>query len=217
MRVDALVGTDFSVCRLTARGVAVTIPEPGPIVGKLDELVSPAPEPENAVLTDETRVVRWTGPLFALFSLALLPWTIYIAGSLPAQQVSANYDAAWAGFDVLLALALASTAYFALRRSRYLATAASATATMLVVDAWFDVLTTPGVQRIESIVLAAFVELPLAAVCIWLSWHTQQLEEQRIVLLMRRGPRGAVTPSRAASAAASSPAEPAPSVGGSVA
>jgi hypothetical protein len=46
--------------------------------------------------------VRWTGPLFALFSLALLPWTIYIAGSLPAQQVSANYDAAWAGFDVLL-------------------------------------------------------------------------------------------------------------------
>jgi hypothetical protein len=42
------------------------------------------------------------------------------------------------------------------------------------------------VQRIEAILLAAFVELPLAAVCIWLSWHTQQLEERRIVLLMRR-------------------------------
>ena len=41
-------------------------------------------------------------------------------------------------------------------------------------------------RRIESILLAAFVELPLAAVCIWLSWHTQQLDEQRIVLLMRR-------------------------------
>jgi hypothetical protein len=57
---------------------------------------------------------------------------------------------------------------------------------MLVVDAWFDVLTTPGVQRIESIALAAFVEMPLASVCIWLSWHAQQLEERRIVLLMRR-------------------------------
>jgi hypothetical protein len=34
--------------------------------------------------------------------------------------------------------------------------------------------------------LAAFVELPLASVCIWLSWHAQQLEERRIVLLMRR-------------------------------
>jgi hypothetical protein len=65
--------------------------------------------------------------------------------------------------------------------------AATAAATLLVmVDAWFDVLTTPGVQRIESIALAAFVELPLASVCIWLSWYAQQLEERRIVLLMRR-------------------------------
>jgi hypothetical protein len=47
-------------------------------------------------------------------------------------------------------------------------------------------MTTPGAQRIESIGLAAFVELPLAAVCIWLSWHTQHLEERRIVLLMHR-------------------------------
>ena len=164
----------------------MTIPDPDQIVSKIDAMVTPAPEPENAVLTDESRVVRWTGPLFALFSLVLVPWTIYIAGSLSSEQVSTNYDTAWAGFDVLLALTLASTAYFALRRSRYLATAATATATLLVVDAWFDVLTTPGVQRIESMLLAAFVELPLAAVCIWLSWHTQELEERRIVLLMRR-------------------------------
>jgi hypothetical protein len=46
--------------------------------------------------------------------------------------VSPHYDAAWAGFDVMLVVALASTGYFALRRSRYLATAA--TATLLVVD-----------------------------------------------------------------------------------
>jgi hypothetical protein len=166
--------------------VVVIIPDLDKVINKINAIVTPAPEPENAVLTDETRVVRWTGPLFALFSLVLIPWTIYLAGSLPSEQVSTNYDAAWTGFDVLLALTLVSTAYFALRRSRYLATAATATATLLVVDAWFDVLTTPGVQRIESILLAAFVELPLAAVCIWLSWHAQQLEERRIVLLMRR-------------------------------
>jgi hypothetical protein len=138
------------------------------------------------VLADEIRVVRWIGRLFALFSLLLLPWTAYLARSLPAQQISTHYDAAWAGFDVLLALALAGTAYFALRRPRYLALAASATATLLIVDAWFDVLTTPGVRRIESVLLAVLVELPLAAVCIWLSWHAQDLLERRIVLLMRR-------------------------------
>jgi hypothetical protein len=168
----------------------VTVPGPDEIIGKIDAMVDPALEPENAVLADDARVVRWTGPFFALFSLILLPWTIYLAGSLPARQVSTNYGAAWAGFDVLLMLTLASTGYFALRRSRYLATAASAAAALLVVDAWFDVLTTPAGQRIESIGLAAFVELPLAAVCIWLSWHTQQLEERRIVLLLRRSRGG---------------------------
>ena len=61
------------------------------------------------------------------------------------------------------------------------------TATLLVVDAWFDVLTTPAAQRTEAIALAgAVVELPLAAVCIWLSWHTQQLAERRITILLRR-------------------------------
>jgi hypothetical protein len=58
----------------------------------------------------------------------------------------------------------AVTAYFALRRSRYLSTASAATATLLVVDAWFDVMTTPGAQRIKSILFCAFIELPLAAV-----------------------------------------------------
>lgn len=141
------------------------------------------------MIADDIRVVRWIGRLFALFSVLLVPWTVYLAGSLPSRQVATNYDAAWAGFDVLLALALAATAYFAFRRPGYLALAAAATATLLLVDAWFDVLTTPGVQRIESILLAALVELPLAAVCVWLSWHAQQLEERRIVLLMRRRER----------------------------
>lgn len=144
----------------------------------------------NAKLTDETRALAWIGVPFALFSLILIPWTVYLAGSLPSEQVSTHYDAAWAGFDVMLALALAATACFALRRPSYLPTAAGATATLLVVDAWFDVLTTPGVQRIESILLAVFVELPLAAFCVWLSWHTQQLEERRIAMLLRgRGAR----------------------------
>ncbi len=166
------------------------IPEPDDLVTRLDTLVEPADEPENAVLTDDTRLVRWAGPVFALFSVILLPWTAYIAVSLPARQLSANYDVAWAGFDVMLLGALATTAYFALRRSRYLSTAATATATLLVVDSWFDVMTTPAHQRLPSILLAIAVELPLAAVCLWLSHHTQQLAEHRIVLLQRRHGRG---------------------------
>jgi type IV secretory pathway component VirB8 len=161
------------------------------VAHQLDELVEPAREPENAVLTDNARVVRWAGPVFVVFSLILLPWIVYLAYSLPSRQVSADYDVAWAGFDVMLVLALAGTGYFALRRSRYLATAAAATATLLVVDAWFDVMTTLPGQRLEPVALAVLVELPLASVCVWLSFHTQQLAERRLVLLLRRRPKTA--------------------------
>jgi hypothetical protein len=162
-------------------------PDPEDMIAKVDRLVTPAPEPENTVLTDDARIVRWTGPLFALFSVILLPWIAYIGVTLPARQLSPNYDIAWAGFDVMLLITLASTAYCALRRSRYLSTAAAATAALLIVDAWFDVVTTPSDQRLESIVLCVAVELPLAAVCLWLSYHTHQIAERRILLLQRRG------------------------------
>jgi hypothetical protein len=166
------------------RGSGAGAPED--LVDRLDALIPPAPEPENAVLTDDTRAVRWAGPLFALFALVMVPWTVYIGESLPRRQLSPHYDASWAGFDVMLLAALAATAFFALRRSRYLSMAATATAVLLVVDAWFDLMTTPSGQIVQSIVLAAVVELPLAAVCVWLGLHTQELTERRIVLLMRR-------------------------------
>jgi hypothetical protein len=169
------------------RGSGAGAPED--LVDRLDALVAPAPEPENAVLTDDTRAVRWAGPLFALFALIMVPWTVYIGESLPRRQLSPHYDASWAGFDVMLLATLAATAFFALRRSRYLSMVATATAVLLVVDAWFDLMTTPSGQLAQSIVLAAVVELPLAAVCIWLSLHTQELTERRIVLLMRRRDR----------------------------
>ena len=164
------------------------------MANKADGLIPPAREPENAVLADNARIVRWAGPAFILFSLILLPWTIYLGYSLPSRQVSPHYDAAWVGFDVMLMVALASTGYFALRRSRYMATAATAAATLLVVDAWFDVMTSPPGQRLESIALAVLIELPLASLCVWLSHHTQQLAEWRIVLLRRNPKRAAQGP-----------------------
>jgi hypothetical protein len=119
----------------------------------------------------------------------MLPWIVYLAYTLPSRQVSPDNDIAWAGFDVMLLAGLASTGYFALRRSRYLATASIATATLLVVDAWFDIMTSPGGQRVVAVALAVLVELPLAAVCAWLSYHTQHLAERRMVLLLRRTPK----------------------------
>jgi hypothetical protein len=135
---------------------------------------------------DEREVSRWVAPVFLLCSVVLIPWIVYLGLSLPERQVSHHYDAAWVGFDVFELIALSATGYFALRRSRYLALAAASAATLLVVDAWFDILTSPRHQMLESIVLAVVIELPLAGVCAWLSFHTERLAERTISVVPSR-------------------------------
>ena len=125
-------------------------------------------------------------PVFICCSVVLIPWVVYLGFSLPARQVSHHYDAAWVGFDVFELIALGATGYLALRRSRYLALAAASAATLLVCDAWFDVLTSSRHEMLESVVLAAVIELPLAVVCAWLSYHTEHLADRRISVVRAR-------------------------------
>jgi hypothetical protein len=128
----------------------------------------------------EFEVSRRVAPVFILCSVVLIPWIVYLGFSLPARETSHHYDAAWVGFDVFELIALGATGFLALRRSRYLSLAAASAATLLVCDAWFDVLTSPRRQMIESLILALVIELPLAGVCAWLSYHTERLAERRI-------------------------------------
>jgi hypothetical protein len=149
----------------------------------------PARASQEVVLPDRSFVTRLAGPAFALFAVILVPWIAYLAITLPSRQLSPHYAAAWTGFDVLECIALGTTAYFAARRSLYLSTAATATAVLLIVDAWFDCMTAPARQLLGAILLSVFAELPLAAVCLWLSHHTIAIAERQIVLLRWRSGR----------------------------
>jgi hypothetical protein len=132
------------------------------------------------VLDEPAEVSRWVAPAFIFCSLVLIPWIVYLGFSLPSRQVSPHYAAAWVGFDVFELIALAATGFLALRRSRYLALASASAATLLICDAWFDILTSPRHQVLQSVVLAVVIELPLASVCAWLSYHTERLADRRI-------------------------------------
>lgn len=159
------------------------------VVDRVDGSVPMADELGNAVLTDDRRLARFTGPLFALLSLLLLPWIVFIAVALPSRQLSPNYDFAWAGFDVFLFTGLATTGFFAMRRSLWLPIAATATATMLIIDVWFDVLTShSGRDLALAIAFGVLVELPLSALCWVIAHRGQRLSEERIeALLAQRG------------------------------
>ena len=108
--------------------------------------------------------------LFAAAALVLVPWVVFLARDLPSDHRSAHWDVAWAGFDVALALLLVGVATAAWRRSPWLEGAATAAATLLFVDAWFDVLTSSTrVELFVAIAEAVFVELPLALLCLLLA------------------------------------------------
>ena len=158
--------------------------------GRVDELVPVSDEVGNRVLTDNARLVRWAAPLFLGCAVILVPWIVIAAITLPSRQLSQNYDVAWAGYDVGLLIGLVWTAVSALRRSSRLTIAAAATGALLVADAWFDVLTSAGGWDLaEPVAMSAFAELPLATLCFWLAFHSQEGAERRLVLLAGRGRR----------------------------
>lgn len=108
-------------------------------------------------------------PALAAAALFLVPWAFWLARTLPATHASRHWALAWAGFDGALALALAVTALSAIRHSSWLVAAASATGTLLLVDAWFDVLTARGGSELAvAVAEAVLVELPLAALSFWI-------------------------------------------------
>lgn len=111
---------------------------------------------------DREREVR----LLSGCALLLLPWIVVIAMTLPAHAVARNWSTAWAGFDVLLALMLAGTAWLRRTGDPRVGALAGASAAMLVVDAWFDTSTAAvGADLALAWCSALFVELPLAVIC----------------------------------------------------
>lgn len=105
----------------------------------------------------------WVGVIYGILAIITVPWTLYLAINLPQRHLSTHWDIAWVGLDATLGLALAATAWLAIKKSRLLIIAATITATMLIVDAWFDIMTARlGQQLVESIASALLVELPLA-------------------------------------------------------
>ena len=139
----------------------------------------------SAAVTDPGgwRPPRWVVPLFALAALFLVPWVLVLLDVLPSKHPAVHWDIAWAGFDVALALLLLSVALAAWRRSPWLEGAATATAALLFVDAWFDVLTSStGTELAVALSEAVVVEIPLAVICLLLARGA----ERRVLALTRR-------------------------------
>jgi hypothetical protein len=147
--------------------------------GSDETAAPPAPAPTAVVAASDLAPPSsrptgwWVAPLYLAMSLILLPWTVVLLTTLPDRAVSQNYRLAWVGFDVLLLLSMIRTAWLAWRRSPFVVNVASATATLLVVDAWFDVTTAPAHELVQACLLALLVELPLAVLSLLIAGRAQ--------------------------------------------
>ena len=95
--------------------------------------------------------------------------------TLPGTVSARHWSTAWIGLDVLETTGLAITGWLVLRRDARVAMTASATAALLVADAWFDMATArPQLDYLEAMLLALVIELPLAAACVVLAYSAQR-------------------------------------------
>jgi hypothetical protein len=129
---------------------------------------------------------RWITPLLSLTAAGLLPWTLWLTFTLPSRHVTEHYDVAWVVFDCALFVAFAATAWCAVKALQWLVPLAAVTGTMLVCDAWFDVMTSIGSgDATEAVLEAVFAELPLAFLCAFIVYDVE-----RFLQTTRRRTRG---------------------------
>lgn len=113
---------------------------------------------------------RYLGWALTGAGVAMIPWLFVLASELPAQATAVHWNTVWVGLDSLEALGLASTGMLLRRQDSRAGLTAAATAALLAMDAWFDVLTSaPGADRAVAVAMAAGAELPLAVLCGYLA------------------------------------------------
>jgi len=127
------------------------------------------------MVTNSELAIQRLALALIVIAIALVPWTLWLTWSLPAQHVARHWRTAWVGYDVALALLLLATGVAGIRRSPQIVVAAAAAATLLLADAWFDVVTAArGGELVESVLEAVFAEIPLALVCLWIAYDAER-------------------------------------------
>ncbi|HUC56471.1 MAG TPA: hypothetical protein VMA95_03660 [Streptosporangiaceae bacterium] len=99
--------------------------------------------------------------------IVLAAWIGYLVVSLPAFYRAGSWRGAWVGFDVAELAAFAATGWAAWKRRQILIICLIVLATLLLCDAWFDVvLDARTAGFISSLVSALLVEVPVAVIAI---------------------------------------------------
>src|ERR1700722_4984685 len=108
-----------------------------------------------------------------LFAAGLIPWIIYLGLTLPHRYEAKNWSLLWIGFDIVECLVLSVFAWLTWKHRRLRLGAAVVAGTLLLADAWFDVISSWGNSDSRTtIALALLVELPVAIFLFWPAYRS---------------------------------------------
>jgi hypothetical protein len=97
----------------------------------------------------------------------LAGWIGYLVVSLPAFYRAGSWRGAWVGFDIAELAAFAATGWAAWKRRQILIICLIVLATLLLCDAWFDVVLDARTSGFAgSLISALAVEVPIAVIAV---------------------------------------------------
>jgi hypothetical protein len=111
---------------------------------------------------------RWAVALPLAASLAMVPWILGLAASLPDRYVTNHWNVTWVGFDILELVSFAVTSWTAWRRCPAAPAATVVSVTLLACDAWFNMTTISTTADLIAGVVTAAAGLPYAVALLYL-------------------------------------------------
>ena len=101
--------------------------------------------------------------LLVLAAFVLIGWIVYLLRALPDSYRATHWNVAWVGYDFAMTATLLTTSWALWKQRQVAIPGAMVSATFLIIDSWFDVVTSnPGWDQKVALVSALLIELPAA-------------------------------------------------------
>jgi hypothetical protein len=114
--------------------------------------------------------------------ILLAAWIGYLAVSLPAFYRAGSWRGAWVGFDIAELLMFAVTGWAAWKRRQILIICLIVLATLLLCDAWFDVVLDARTSGfVSSLVSALAIEVPIAVIAVFVARRLLRLTIGQVI------------------------------------
>lgn len=117
---------------------------------------------------------KWFIALYAVLAIVLIPWIFNLAVNLPTRHIARHWDALWVGFDFIIVIALSLTLLFAIKKQIWVTLSATSLATLFIVDAWFDILTSRPGKELRTAIVLGTLEVFLAILTLKIVYHVVQ-------------------------------------------